>query len=33
MHALDPLLPRYIAALRAGRDAALLNTPLDQLVG
>jgi len=32
MQALDPLLPRYTAALRAGRDCALLNTPIDQLV-
>jgi len=32
MQALDPLLPRYTAALRAGRDSALLNTPIDQLV-
>ncbi|KXU37023.1 hypothetical protein AXK12_02440 [Cephaloticoccus capnophilus] len=32
MQALDPLLPRYIAALRAGRDNALLTTPIDQLV-
>jgi len=32
MQALDPLLPRYTAALRAGRDNALLTTPIDQLV-
>jgi len=32
MQALDPLLPRYTAALRTGRDNALLNTPIDQLV-
>jgi len=32
MRALDPLLPRYTAALRAGRDNVLLNTPIDQLV-
>jgi len=32
MQALDPLLPRYTAALRAGRDNTLLNTPIDQLV-